>query len=254
MNQRIQNQLNMVGACLNVAQSRDYKSVWDGQPPADFGTDMAKAQTDYDAVVAKAVLADGATGGAADAKATAETALEDAYLVARALASHFKKTGDLDRLGRVDVSKSAIMKLRTQELVNRTTGIRDLAATAAAEPGAEGRGITTARVATVTAAIAAYSKVMNSPRSQIVNRSALLKEVETDAAALVEFVGGMDDLVMQFDGTEAGKRFIEAWKRARMIMEIGGGHGGNGGNGNGGGTAVTPAAPAAPVLAATTGN
>ena len=67
MNSRLQNQLNMVGACLNVAQSSDYKPVWNGKPPADFGTDLAKLATDYGAVTAKAAQADAATGGAADA-------------------------------------------------------------------------------------------------------------------------------------------------------------------------------------------
>ena len=42
MNSRLQNQLNMVGACISVAESSDYKSVWDGQPPADFGADIAQ--------------------------------------------------------------------------------------------------------------------------------------------------------------------------------------------------------------------
>lgn len=67
--------------------------------------------------------------------------------------------------------------------------------------------------------------VMNAPRGQIVNRSALLKEVETDTAALVEFVNDMDDLVLQFDTTPTGHRFMEAWKRARIIVDVGGGYG-----------------------------
>ena len=67
---------------------------------------------------------------------------------------------------------------------------------------------------------------MNLPRGEIVNRSALLREVDTDTAALVEDVSDMDDLAIQFDGTEAGRRFIEAWKRARIIVDTGGGHGG----------------------------
>jgi hypothetical protein len=33
-------------------------------------------------------------------------------------------------------------------------------------------------------------------------------------------------LVLQYDGTNAGKRFIEAWKRARIIVDAGGGHSG----------------------------
>ena len=34
--------------------------------------------------------------------------------------------------------------------------------------------------------------------------------------------------VLQFDGAEAGQRFVEAWKRTRIIVDTGGGHG-NGG-------------------------
>ena len=239
MNLRLQNQLNMVGACITVAQSPDYKPVWNGKEPADFGTDIAQLGTDYGAVTAKAAQADAATGGAADAKAVAETALEDAaLLLARALANHFKKTGDLDRRGKVDMKKSAIMKLRTQDLVTQATAIRDLGTAAVNETDAAKRGVTAARVATLTAAITAFSKVMSTPRGQIVNKGALLREVDTDTAALVELVSDMDDLAVQFEGTEAGRRFVEAWKRARIIVDSGGGHG------NGGTTPTQPTPPA----------
>ena len=237
MNSRIQNQLNMVGACITVAQSADHKPVWDGNDPLDFNGDMAKLQTSYGAVTAKAAQADAATGGATDAKAAAETALEDAaFVLARALASHFKKTGDLDRLGKVDLSKSDIMKLRTQELVNKATAIRDLATVALTQPDAEMRGVTAARIATLTATLTAFSNVMSTPRGQIVNRSTLLKEVETDTAALVAAVTDLDDLALQFDHDAPGKRFIEAWKRARIIVDAG----------HGPGTPPTPPAPTPP--------
>jgi hypothetical protein len=227
MNIRLQNQLNMVGACLNVANSNDYKSVWTGKPPADFGTDLANLQTNYGAVTAKASQADAATGGGGDAKAAAETALEDAaYVLARALANHLKKAGDLDRLGKVNVNKSEIVRLRTQELVDKATAIRDIGNAVVSETGAADRGITADRVAVLTAAINAFSKVMSSPRGQIANRGALLREVETDIAALVELVSDMDDLVMQFDSGDTGNRFKEAWRRARIIVDTGGGHGG----------------------------
>ena len=69
-------------------------------------------------------------------------------------------------------------------------------------------------------------KRKQSARGQIVNKSVLLREVETDTAALVQLATDMDDLALQFDGTDAGKRFIEAWKRARIIVDTGGGHSG----------------------------
>ena len=61
-------------------------------------------------------------------KAQAETALEDAaFILARALANHFKKTNNLEKLAQVDVTKSEIVQLRQQDLLDKTTAIRDLA-------------------------------------------------------------------------------------------------------------------------------
>jgi hypothetical protein len=222
MKQRITNQLNMAGTTIGIAISKDYKDVWFGQAPADFGTDMDKLQTDYKSTTDKAALADGASGGGGDAKAGAETALEDtSYVLTRALANHFKKTGDLLRLGKSDLAKRDIVRLTGQELVAKTTEIRDLGNGAVAETGAAGRGVTAERIAAVTSAITGYQAVMNTPRGQIVNHSTLLKEVETDAADLMVQLSDLDDLNLQFNGTDAGRRFIEAWKRARNIVDAG---------------------------------
>ena len=153
--------------------------------------------------------------------------MEDAaFILARALANHFKKTNNLEKLAQVDVTKSQIVQLRQQDLLDKTTAIRDLASATVAEPGATGRGATAARITTLTNAINAFTGVMNLPRGQIVNRSTLLKEVDTDTADLLEQVADLDDLVQQFDGTDAGKRFIQAWKQARIIVDTGGGHSG----------------------------
>lgn len=62
------------------------------------------------------------------------------------------------------------------------------------------------------------------PRSEIVTRSALVCEVETGIVGLVDDVSDTGNLVVQFDGSDPGKPFIEPWKRARMIMDSGGGH------------------------------
>ena len=216
----------MVGACITVAQSSDYKPAWDGQQPADFGTDLALVTTAFGSISAKHAEAKSATGGGADAKALAEDGLETgAYILSRALAVHFKKTGDLDRRGKVNFTKTYIAKLRDRDLIDQATAIRDIAASAASEPGAASRGVTAARVATLTAAIAKFTALLNTPRGQIVNRSTLLKEVETDTAALLDQVDDLDDLVLQFDETPTGQRFLQAWKKARIIVDAGNGHG-----------------------------
>src|SRR2546427_6890398 len=114
--------------CIFFFSSRRRHTRFDCDWSSDVcSSDLTALQTDYGAITSKAALAEAATGGGGDAKSAAETALEDsAFVLARALANHFKKTGDLDRLGKVDMSKTAIVKLRTQDLANATTAIRDL--------------------------------------------------------------------------------------------------------------------------------
>ncbi len=56
MNDRLQNQLNLAGACINVAQSNEFQPVWNGNAPADFATDLASLRAqiaDLDDLVIK---------------------------------------------------------------------------------------------------------------------------------------------------------------------------------------------------------
>ncbi len=220
MKLRLENQLRMVGACLDVAYRSEYQPTWNGKPPLDFGVEMLQLKNAYLAVTAKAVQADAATGSVAEAKALAESSLEDAtFVLTRALALHFRRTGDLSRHGTVDMTRTEIGDLRAQELVNRASAIRDFGSAASGEPGAEGRGVTPARVLELTAAIDRFSGLMNAPRSQIVNRGTILKDLESDLAALLNKVADLDDFVVQFEVAEGGWAFVEAWRRARIIVD-----------------------------------
>lgn len=211
----------MIGACIAVGQHKDYAPVWTGQEPASFGQDLEALQGGYDAAIAKAKLAELANDGSADTKAVAEALLEEAaYVLARALAVHLKKKQDLTRRAQVDLTRSQIVRLRENDLVTKAESIRDLGVAVLAEfPDAPKNGVNTVRVEALSGAIVAFKTAMALPRGKIVNRGTLLKEVETDTAALLEDVADLDDLVLQFDNTAQGKRFIEAWKKARIIVD-----------------------------------
>ena len=212
----------MVSATIRIALDPNYQPVWQAQSPEDFEADFGQLQTDYEAVEDKAALVEQAVGGAVDLKVAAEAEIEDsAYLLARALVNHFKKTGDLDSRAKVNVTKTAIKKLKAQDLVAKAAEIRDLGNVAAAQPNAAKRGVTAALVKRVNDAIPAFKAVMNAPRGQIVNRSTLLKEIETDTADLIEQLTDLDDLALQFGGTDLGQRFLAAWQQARQIVDIG---------------------------------
>jgi hypothetical protein len=226
MKDPVTNRLNMIGACIAVAERPEYVPVWTNQLPQDFTTDFAALKTEYNATTAAAAVAYAATTGPADAKALAETALEDAaFVLARACVAHFTKTGDATRRAQVDFTKSAIVRLREQTLLSTATLIRDLADGARGETGAGARGVTQARVTALTNALNAFSAQLNAPRSQIANRAALIRDVETRVAGLVARAEEMDDLVVQFDGTAAARAFGAAWKQARLIVDAGHGPG-----------------------------
>ena len=215
--------LNTVRACLNVAESAEYKGVWSSSPPAQFRKEIEQLAADFDAVTTKDALARAATGGASDAKESAKAALEmSTYVLTRALALHFRLAGDLDRRGKVDLPKGRLLRLRAQELVSTATAIRDLAVPVVGSPGAEDRGITVERIEEHSRAIAAFAVAAGNPRSQIANRSALLKEVDADVAALMKKLRDLDDLIVQLHSTAGGPRFMEAWRRARIIVDAGG--------------------------------
>ncbi len=222
MKNRFTNHLDMVGTCINVADKPEHAAVWNVTQPLDFVDDFNALKLEYASIASASAAAYAATTGPASAKDLAETALEDrAHPLARALCIHLKKIGDLTNRAEVDFTKSAIVRLRDQELKTTCELIRDLANAARDDTGAMRRGITNARVLALTGAIARYANLLSAPRGQIVNRSAQIREVETRIAGLVERMPDLDDLVLQYGDTAAGRAFIAAWKRARIIVDAG---------------------------------
>jgi len=210
----------MVGSCLTVAHDNKYRPAWFGQSPVSFERGLVTLQADYLSLTLKASEAESANGGASATKAKARaTLVECAHVLARALAVHFKSTGDLTRLGQIDLSRSDLVSLRENDLVPKAIVIRDIGAAVQAEPSAGDNGVTPANIEALTTAINVFQTLITIPRGKIVNRMTLLKEVSTDIVALVALVRDLDDLVLQFGGTAAGRSFIEAWKNARRIID-----------------------------------
>ncbi len=222
MDDQTSNRLTMIGTCITLAESTEHRPVWDGQEPAAFGEELAELKTNYDATKALAAQADAATTGAADEKDQAETALEDAaFKLARALALHLKRTGDLTRRASVAIPLSKLQGMRDADLIAKAKEILSIADSTKDEEKAVSRGVTPARIAALTAAHDNFDQLVNAPRKKIVNRTTLLREVEKSVGSLMEDIADIDDLVVQFDGSDAGRRFIAAWDRARIIVDAG---------------------------------
>lgn len=220
------NQTNMIDTAIKLAKRPEHRAVWENQAPLAFGIELAALEIALADALEFATAAYSATSGTTDQKAAAEDALEDtAYPVTRALASFYRKTGDFVNLAKVNVRKSAIVRLRDASLTMKCTEIRDLAQAAVGEAEATARGITAEMVDGLTAAIDAFETRRNTPREAIADRSAMRRELKTVVAGLMQDIAGLDDLVLQFNKTEAGRLFIAAWKAARIIVDAGHGPG-----------------------------
>lgn len=214
----------MINACLDLAASPEHRPVWDGQAPAAFAADFAILQAAVAETDLLAAQLGSLVAGAADAKAVAETALEDAaFLVATALRSFYKKTGDAENLQKVNFAKSYLQRLRDTQLVADARAIQTAAEALIAVPEAQSRGVTAAAVAKLGAAIEAFDGMLNKPRTNLVNRNTLVRELATRVADHLEAIADLDDLVLQFGGTPSGQRFVEAWQGARVIVDAGAG-------------------------------
>ncbi len=223
MRSTLQNHLNMVGACLDVAQKPEYHAVWSGQTPTRFGDACTELIKDYAEINKKAAQAESAPVGAGDAKAVAETALEDAiHVLSSALVVHFSTTGDASRRAKADLTPSSVARLRSQELLTTAREIQDLATGALSEPGADGCGITAERIVRFSETIEVFAKVLTHPRSQVTTRGALLNEIGKEVARFLGVLEHLDRLVLQFGVTAPGQEFIEAWRRSRVIVDLGG--------------------------------
>jgi hypothetical protein len=225
MNDPLQNKFNMVGTCLTFADGEDNLPIWQNKDPLDLTDDMATLHTLHADAAATAADLAGATTGVAAGKDAFETVLEDrAFLLTRATFNHCRKTGDATTAGKVNYTKSAIQRLRDQDLLATTRNIRDAAQAKSTEPNAAKRGITTAAITGVNDAINDYAPLVNAPRSTTVSRAALLRELTTQVAACVDHIRSMDDLVIQLTG-EGAPEFIAGWKQARQVVDAGHGPG-----------------------------
>ena len=212
----------MVGACITTAELPEHVAVYHLHDPLDFETEFNLWKAKYATALGVAAQAAATTTGAADQKDVAETALENAgWVLARATAVHLKKTGDLTRRAQVNFPLSGFQKLRDQDLIARCTIVRDIAQDVTGQPGAVGRGVTVARITALTNALSTYTALVDAPRGKIVNRTALLRELETQVAGLVDDAEDLDDLVAQYDGSDASRVFGVAWNQARINLDAG---------------------------------
>jgi hypothetical protein len=84
-------------------------------------------------------------------------------------------------------------------------------------------GITAAKEAVLDKEIKDYAVVMATPQASIADRKSLTEQMRAKFNAVEGKFDSLDNLVLQFNGTAAGRALIAAYQAARIVRDLGAG-------------------------------
>jgi hypothetical protein len=142
----------------------------------------------------------------------------------------FRCLKNLDReedAGKVNLAPSDLHTARAVGLAALGETVLELAepltkpaATSQPAPG-EKYGLTADAVSKVDDLWSRYSTAVGAPGSARAKRKAMTGALPGQFASAEEVFAELDDLVLQFRGSEEGNRFVDAWFNARRVSDTG---------------------------------
>ena len=227
MRDEFTNRLGMYDTTLGNLNKPGNKAVWFQQLPVVFTAKVAGAGAgveDLRDFCRKQQTA--ITGAALDKEREGKEAIEVAHTLGRALVTWFRDQADETNAAKVDLSESAWRRLRDQVLVDTGRLVRELAQGVVAgskAPQAVDYGITAAAVASVNKEVEEYAGVVSAPQTSIADRKGLTQQMRDRFNAVEALFAVLDDMILQFGATAAGRALIASHKAARIVRDLGAG-------------------------------
>lgn len=229
MKDEFANRLGMFDTTLLNLNTAKNKTVWYQQDPKVFTVKVAGASL---AVVElrKFCQQQGTaiTGAAKDKEREGKEALAVVFPLARALVTWFRDQADETNAAKVDFPESGLRRLRDQEQVDKCRLVRDLAQAVVAgskSVQAADYGITADGVAAVNKEVEEYAAVVSAPQAGISERKSLTEQMRERFNAVEALFVTLDDMILQFGKSEAGRDLIASHQAARIIRDLGAGPG-----------------------------
>ena len=225
--------LRMYAGVKTHLQLPGHQPLWLNQSPEAFTTLYGQFDTGANALGAFGDSQSTPITGATQQQNLAETALEDAaHPLARALRLLLLTQGNQTDAEAWNLTLTDWRKLQEQALLNRAKALATALDTAV--PAGVPYGITADKVAALNDLIEDYEGVIGAPVAARAGRKAKTAEMRPRFRTVDGILEGMDDLILQFRGSEAGDLFVASYFNARRI------------GGNGSATPPAPPAPPAP--------
>ncbi|MGL4399982.1 MAG: hypothetical protein ACRCXD_08945 [Luteolibacter sp.] len=225
MKNEFANRQNMNLAVLALLDDPAHQPAWKDQKPVLFTTRAAALRPKVTALTGLIAGQQADTTGHAGDKEREEQELEDcAHEIGETLAGWFEDQGREADAAPIDLSPSAWQILRDTELLAKAKLLHDKLTAALATDAAAlvPYGLDATDATLLAQETADYEKLVATPAAAISGKKALTKALRPSFREVSELLGKMDRLVLRFRKTEAGARFAEAWKAARIIRDLGG--------------------------------
>ncbi len=228
MNNTITNKLNSFTATLNVADAEEFAPVWTGNSPEYFGEGIAEVRAMLKATASKGASQSAPITGDAEALKNLRTDFEKwLHILARATFQALTRLGRTEDAAKVDVAPTDLTRARALVLAGIGETVLDLAEPLSAAPAGGGdpqgkkSGVTAALVAKVDELWDRFGMAVGAPAGARAKRKALTGQLPQDVRAIETKFAGLDDLVIQFDGTTEGSALVDAWFNARKVVDLG---------------------------------
>lgn len=215
-------------ASLTVADKEENKPLWQNKPPIAFGEALLAARTAVAALATAAADQSANIRGVADALRGMRIQFENAlHPLTRATFRCLKNLGNNQDASKVDFTPTDLRIARAVALSGIGETVLNLAEPLT-RPGNNGQpapgdkyGVTAVKFAELDELWTNYSTAVGAPASARARRKAITDALPGQFARVEEQFAELDDLVIQFRGTEVGDRFVEAWFNARRVVDTG---------------------------------
>ena len=228
MKDTLTSKLGSFQATLLVADQNENKPLWQDLPPLAFTEELAKARQAVTTLASTGAQQSAGIGGSTDGLRELRVKFEAAlHPLARATFRCLKSLARDEEAGRADVTPSDLHNARAVALAGLGETVLNLAEPLS-QPAAPGQpapgekfGLSPAKVGVVDDLWSRYSTAVGAPAGARARRKALTDVLPSKFAAVEEQFAQLDDLVIQFRGSDAGDRFVDAWFNARRVVDTG---------------------------------
>ena len=221
MKDEFSNRLTMFKTARDLLNLPERKPVWLNVNPTIFTTKVAALDPAITALEAYCQAHGVDITGAALDKDREETDVENlAHQIGRLLVQYFRDQEDETNAATCELSLSQWRGLRDVALIQKAREIHQLAVTAAAAGGPD-YGITSTLASLLDGEIGEYEIVITKPQTSIAQRKALTLGLRAEFKKVEAKFESIDDLILAYNTTEAGRSLIAAYKAARIIRDAG---------------------------------